>query len=78
MKEKTPLSHEVVCFQMLDFETSKSNSEASKSNLWKITSFSKTMQLQSEPLLTMFYTILSTTPHYSLSTKKFYANNYSE
>ena len=22
MKEKTPLSHEVVCFQMLDFETS--------------------------------------------------------
>ena len=26
MKEKTPLSHEVVCFQMFDFETSKSNS----------------------------------------------------
>ena len=26
MKEKTPLLHEVVCFQMLDFETSKSNS----------------------------------------------------
>ena len=22
MKEKTPLSHEVVCFQMVDFETS--------------------------------------------------------
>ena len=35
MKEKTPLSHEVVCFQMLDFETSKSNSNVSKSNLWK-------------------------------------------
>ena len=32
MEEKTPLSHEVVCFQMLDFETSKSNSEVSKSN----------------------------------------------
>ena len=33
MKEKTPLSHKVVCFhQMLDFETSKSNSELSKSN----------------------------------------------
>ena len=29
MKENTPLSHEVVCFQnqMLDFETSKSNSD---------------------------------------------------
>ena len=39
MKEKTPLSHEVVCFQMLDFETSKSNSEVSKSNSWKINFF---------------------------------------
>ena len=59
MKEKTPLSHEVVCFQMLDFETSKSNSEVSKSNSWKITSFSKTTLLQREPFLTMFYTINS-------------------
>ena len=32
MEEKTPLSHEVVCFQMLHFGTSKSNSEVSKSN----------------------------------------------
>jgi hypothetical protein len=31
MKEKTPLSHEVVCFQMLDIETSNSKSEVSKS-----------------------------------------------
>ena len=30
MKEKTPLSHKVVCFQMLDYETSKSNSEVLK------------------------------------------------
>ena len=59
MEEKTPLSHEVVCFQMLDFETSKSKSEVSKSNLWKITSFSKTTLLQREPFLTMFYTINS-------------------
>ena len=28
----TPLSDEVVCIQMLDFETSKSNSELPKSN----------------------------------------------
>ena len=32
VKEKTLLSHEGVCFQMLDFETSKSNSVVSKSN----------------------------------------------
>jgi hypothetical protein len=30
MKEKTPLSHKVVCFQMLDFETSNSKSEVLK------------------------------------------------
>ena len=36
--------------------------EVSKSNLWKITSFSKTTLLQREPFLTMFLT----TPHYSL------------
>ena len=41
MEEKKTLSHKVVCFQMLDFETSKSNSEVSKTNSWKITSFSK-------------------------------------
>ena len=48
MEEKTPLSHEVVCFQMPDFETSKSSYEVSKS---------KTMSIQREPFLTMFYTI---------------------
>ena len=32
MEENPPLSHEVECFQMLDFGTSKSNSEVSKSN----------------------------------------------
>ena len=30
MREKTPLSHKVVCFQMLDFETSNSKLEVSK------------------------------------------------
>ena len=37
MEEKTvtPLSHELVRFQMLDFGASKSNSEVSKSNSWK-------------------------------------------
>ena len=31
MEEKTPLSHKVVCFQMLDFGTSKSNYKVPKS-----------------------------------------------
>ena len=66
MKRKTPLSHEVVCFQMLsevvcfqmlDFGTSNSKLEVSKSTSWKITSFSKTTSLQREPFLTMFFTI---------------------
>ena len=34
-------SHEVVCFQMLDFDTSNSKSEVTKSNAWKTTSFLK-------------------------------------
>ena len=38
---KTPLSHEAVCFQIIDFETSSCKSEVSQSNSWKITSFSK-------------------------------------
>ena len=42
---------------MVDLETSSSKSEVSKSNSWKVTSFSKTMALQREPLLTIFYTI---------------------
>ena len=67
------MSHEVVCFQMLDFETSNSKSEVSKSNSWKNTSFSKTTSLQREPFLTMFYTVnLSPIPRYQV---KFYANN---
>ena len=56
MKEKTPLSPEVVCFLMLDLETSNSKFEVSKSNKWRITSFSKTMSLQRELFHTMFYT----------------------
>ena len=35
MKEKTHLSHEVLCFLMLDFETSISKLEVSKSNSGK-------------------------------------------
>ena len=48
--------HEVVCVQMVDFETSSSKSEVSKSNSWIMTSFSKATSLQREPFLTMFYT----------------------
>ena len=48
MEKKTPLSREVVCFQMLDFETQKSKSEVLKSKSWKINSFSKTTSLHAE------------------------------
>ena len=41
MKEKTTLSHEVVCFQMLDFETKVLNLRSRN----QITSFSKTRSL---------------------------------
>ena len=56
-ERKNTLSQEVVCFQMLDFETSNSKSEVSKSTPRKITSFSKTTSPQREPFLPMFYTI---------------------
>ena len=78
MEEKTPLSHEVVCFQILDIGTSKSYSEVLKSNPWKITSFSKTMILQREPVLTMFYTCTINSSYYLLPSKLFNANNYFE
>ena len=42
---------------LVDFETSRSKPEVSKSNSWKIMSFSKTMALQRDLFLTMFYTI---------------------
>ena len=59
---------------MVDFETLSSKSEVLKSNSWKIPSFSKTMALQSEPFLTMFFTInpLPITCHQ----ERFYAKNY--
>ena len=57
IKGKTPLSHEVVCCQMLDFGASKLNSEVPKSNSWKFTSFSKTTLLQWELFPKMFYTM---------------------
>ena len=69
MKEKTPLSYEVVCFLMLDFETTSSKSEVSKSNTWKIASFSKTnVRHFSGSRFTQCF-IQSTSPHYLLSSK---------
>ena len=59
MKEKTPLSYEVVCFQMLDFETSNSNSEVSKSNSLHFFRGSRFSQCF----------ILSTAPYYLLQSK---------
>ena len=71
MEEKTPFVAQ--SFQMLDFGTSKSDSEVSKSNSWKITSFSKSTLLQREPFLTMFYAI-STALHCLLLSKSLCLN----
>ena len=43
--------HEVVCFQMLDFETLKSNFEVPESNSGKITPFFMCYTISSSPLL---------------------------
>ena len=68
------MSHEVVCFQMLDFETSKSNTEVSKSNAWKITSFAKTT---SEGAVTHNGLHYQQLPNARYQVR-FYANNYFE
>ena len=76
MKEKTPLPHQVVCFLMLDFETSSSKSVVSKLNLWKITYFLKNYVTSEEAVYhnVLYYQPLPIT-RYQVS---FYANNYFE
>ena len=79
MKEKTPLSHEVACFQMLDFKTSNSNSEVSKSNSRKITSLSKSNVCHFRlSRFSQCFILSSTALHCLLACKFFYANNYFE
>ena len=76
MKGKTLWSHEVVCLQMLDFETSKSKTEVSKSNSLKFTSFSLT-SVTSDGAVShnvLYYQPLPTTRFQV----RFYANNYFE
>ena len=75
MKEKTPLSHEVVRFPMLDFETSNSKSEVSKSNARKITFLEN--YVTSEGAVShnaLYYQPLPIT-HYEV---RFFADNYFE
>ena len=74
MKEKAPLSHEVVCFLMLDFDTSNSKSEVSKSNSRKITSFSKTTYFRGNRFSQCL--IPPTSPHYSLPSNVYASNNF--
>ena len=50
------MSHEVVCFQMLEFETSNSKSEVSKSNNF----FLENYITSGKPFLKMFYNYQST------------------
>ena len=76
IEKKIPLSHVLVCFQMLDFENSKPNSEVTKSKAWKITAFSKNY-VTSEGAAShnvLYYQTLPITRHQ----EGFYANNYFE
>ena len=84
IEEKTPLSHEVVCFQMLEFETLVEVLNSIQIFKWNITFFlknyisQKLRQTQRELFLTMFYTMyqqLSIARRYQVS---FYAINYFE
>ena len=79
MKEKTPLPHEVVCFQILDFGTSKSYSEVSKtnSNILVENYFFFKNYITSEGALShnVFYSQQLSIACYQVS---FYANNYFE
>ena len=76
IREKIPFSHKVVCFQMLDFETSKSNSEVSKSysNILVENNFSLENYVTSEGAVS--HNVISTALHCSLPIC--YANNYFE
>ena len=72
MKEKTPLSHEVVCFHMLDFETSNSKLEVSKSNYFFLKNYFTSEGVVSHSVL--YYQPLPITRNQ----ERFYANNYFE
>ena len=76
MKENTSLSHEVVCFQMLEFETSNSKLEVSKSNFVEYSFFLENY-VTSEGAVShnvLYYQLLPIT-HYQV---RFYADNYFE
>ena len=81
MEETTSLSHEVVCFQMIELiDTSESQNQILRPRnqiqifKWKITSFSKTMLLLEEAVShnSLYYQQLSIA-RYKIS---FYAHNY--
>ena len=75
-RKKIPLSHEVVCFLLVDFETSSPELEVSKSNLWKITYFLENY-VTSEGAVShdvLYYQPLPITRHQV----RFCANNYFE
>ena len=75
--EKTPLSHKVVWLQIVNFETSNSNYEVSKSSSWKNRpiSFSKTTVFTegAVSLNVLYYQPLHIFTRYQV---RFYANNY--
>ena len=75
MKEKTPLLHKFVCFQMPNKRIRASSLFFFFFFEWEITTFSKSMLLQRESFLTMFYTINSS-PALACYQVSLYDNNY--
>ena len=71
MEEKTPLSHKIVCFQMLDFETS--NSQKSNWHILVANYFFPENYITSEGAVSH-----NVKYYQQLIIKTFYANNYFE
>ena len=72
MKEKTHLSHEGVCFLMLDFETSNSKLEVFKSNYFFLENYVTSEGAVSHNVL--YYQPVPT----SCNQERFYDDNYFE
>ena len=77
MKEKTPLSHEVVCFVMLDFETSNSKKIWGLKIKFEENYFFLKNYVTSEGAIS--HNVLYYQPlHITRYQVRFYANNYFE
>ena len=77
MEEKTPLSHEVVCFQMLDFGPQNLIPWSQNQIRGKLF-LSGNVLLEREPLLTKCYTCTINSSPLLVNQESCYAHNYFE